>query len=75
METLPAFLRARGARHLRHLLAEIEGLNAQEALHFRQDNWPDHRWGIGQNGSIAGIVYHVAAWKQLTLPFLLPGGQ
>lgn len=75
METLPAFLKARAVRHLRHLLAEIEGLSVQEALRFRRDDWPDHRWGIGQNGSIAGIVYHVAAWKQLTLPFLLPGGQ
>lgn len=70
-----AFLRTRAPRSFRSLLAELEGVTAHDANQFRTENWPDHRWGIGQNGSIAGIVYHVAAWKQLTLPVFEPGGR
>ncbi|HLK57365.1 MAG TPA: DinB family protein [Chthonomonadaceae bacterium] len=74
-ETLPTFLKRRAERSYRYLREQIEGLTAEEALtHYRAD-WPDHRWGIGQNGSIAGIVYHVATWKQLTLPVFAPGGR
>ena len=68
MEALAAFLKKRAEHSYRYLLAQIEGLSAAEALAGSRSDWPDHRWGIGQNGSIAGIVYHVAAWKQMTLP-------
>jgi len=74
-QTLPEFLRARADRSFRDMLAEIQDVTIGEAFQFRVDNWPDHRWGIGQDGSIAGIVYHVAAWKQLTLPLFEPGGR
>jgi hypothetical protein len=73
-ETLPAFVKTRAERSFRNLLKQIEGLTAEEARRGSLPNWPGHRWGIGQNGSIAGIVFHVAAWKQLTLP-LLSGGK
>jgi len=73
-ESLPAFLKTRAERSFRNLLKQLEGLTEEEALRGRLPNWPGHRWGIGQNGSIAGIVFHVAAWKQLTLP-LLSGGK
>jgi len=74
-EALAAFLKTRAERSYRNLLAQIEGLSADEALAGSRPDWPDHRWGIGQNGSIAGIVYHVAAWKQLGLPVFQPGGR
>jgi hypothetical protein len=74
-ESLPAFLKKRTRRSYRHLLEQIEGLTPAEALQDRLPGWPDHRWGIGQDGSIAGIVYHVAAWKQMTLPLFPPGGR
>jgi hypothetical protein len=75
LESLATFLKHRAERSFRHLLTQIEGLSAAEALAGSRQDWPDHRWGIGQNGSIAGIVYHVAAWKQLGLPVFQPGGQ
>ena len=74
-EALATFLKTRAERSYRNLLAQIEGISAEEALAGRRPDWPDHRWGIGQNGSIAGIVYHVAAWKQLGLPVFQPGAQ
>lgn len=75
VDTLAAFLKNRAERSYRNLLAQIEGLSAAEALAGSREDWPDHSFGIGQNGSIAGIVYHVAAWKQMTLPLFQPGGR
>ncbi len=75
MERLTAFLKNRADHSYRYLVAQIEGLSAEEALAGSRTDWPDHRWGVGQNGSIAGIVYHVAAWKQMTLPAFQPGGR
>jgi hypothetical protein len=75
METLAAFLKNRAERSYRSLLSQIDGLSATEALAGRAPDWPDHPFGIGQNGSIAGIVYHVAAWKQMTLPIFQPDGR
>ncbi len=67
---LAGLLQERSARKYRAFLKEIEAVHAEQALRFARPDWPDHRWGFGQNGSIAGIVYHVAAWKQLALPAL-----
>lgn len=75
METLATFLKKRTERSYRNLLQQIQGLSTEEALAGSRSNWPDHRWGVGQNGSIAGIVYHVAAWKQMALPLFEPGGR
>ncbi|MCW3100502.1 MAG: hypothetical protein JWL77_6120 [Chthonomonadaceae bacterium] len=68
-------MKKRADHGYRYLLTQIDGLSAEEALAGSRPDWPDHRWGIGQNGSIAGIVYHVAAWKQMTLPLFQPGGR
>ena len=75
METLANFIKKRAEHSYGYLLAQIESLSPEEALAGSRSDWPDHRWGVGQNGSIAGIVYHVAAWKQLTLPLFQPGGR
>ena len=75
MDTLATFLKTRAEHSYRYLLSEIDGLPATEALAGMKPNWPDQPYGIGQNGSIAGIVYHVAAWKQMTLPLFQPGGR
>ena len=74
-ETLVAFLKQRSERSYRHLLALIKSIPSDAALRDRHAAWPTQQWGIGQDGSIAGIVFHVAAWKQLTLPLLQPGGK
>ncbi len=73
-DTLPSFLKTRATRSLRHLTKQTQGLTTAQALEYADPAWPDQPWGIGQNGSIAGIVYHVAAWKQLTLPLFESGG-
>ena len=74
-ETLATFLKRRAERSFIALLKHLEGLTEEEALFHRDARWPDQPWGIGQNGSIAGIAYHVAAWKQMTLPVFAPGGR
>ena len=73
-ETRAHYLCKRAHRSFRHLWKQTQGLTSEQAFAFSDKNWPDQTWGIGQNGSIAGIVYHVAAWKQLTLPLFLPDG-
>ena len=74
-DSLPAFLKSRAERSLRYLLREARAVGPSDALRGRRSDWPVQPWGIGQDGSIAGIVYHVAAWKHLSLSLLSPGGQ
>ncbi len=74
-ESLPTFLKKRAETSFHNFVKQIEDLSADQALRYAALNWPGHRWGIGQDGSIAGIVYHVAAWKEMTLPLLSPGEQ
>jgi hypothetical protein len=75
VETLADFLKGRARRSFHKLLEQVEGVTPAAARRDFRPNWPDQRWGIGQNGSIAGIVYHVAAWKQMTLPLFRTGGR
>lgn len=73
--TLAAFIKQRAERAYRNLMEIVESLTAEEALAYGDEAWPGHRWGVGQDGSMAGIVYHVAAWKQLTLPLFQKDGR
>ena len=57
-----------------YLLKEAQNVSPADSRRFASENWPAHTYGIGQDGSIAGIVYHVAAWKTLTLPMFAEGG-
>lgn len=75
MQTLAEYLKSRADAALRRVVRQAEAVTSEEALRDRRTNWPHQKWGIGQDGSIAGIVYHVIAWKQLTLPVFLPNGQ
>lgn len=54
----------------RYFLRVLEGVTPEMAYLFSSSTWPKHKWHIGQNGSIAGLVYHVIVWKLLTLPVL-----
>lgn len=74
-ESLSDYLKRRAERCLAYLLREAEAVSAEDAVRGRRDDWPGQAWGIGQDGSIAGIVTHVAVWKQLSLPALKEGGQ
>ena len=71
-ESLSDFLKKRATRSFRYILREVEGLTPEEAFAGRSKSWPSQKWGVGQDGSIAGIVYHVAAWKQMSLKVLDP---
>ena len=75
METLTGFLKHRAERSYRSVLQVLEYISPDEARRDHQENWPDHAYGIGQDGSIAGIVYHMAAWKHMTLPLFHPEGK
>jgi hypothetical protein len=70
---IPDMIKERAIGKYRAFVGEIDAVTAAEAMRQSRPDWPDQRWGIGQNGSIAGIVYHVAAWKQLTLPAIRGG--
>ncbi len=70
--SLPSYLRIEARKSFHRLMKQVERTTEQEASLFRTHDWPDHRHGIGQDGSIGGIVYHLAAWKQLTLPLFEP---
>ena len=72
-QTLPEFLKQRTVRACRAFQKEIETVTIEEAFRDFAPNWQMHRWGIGQNGSLAGIVYHITAWLVLTLPVLQGG--
>ena len=74
-ESLTAYLKHRAERSLVYLLREAEAVGEVDAFRGRRADWPDQPWGIGQDGSIAGIVYHVAAWKQLALPMFARNGK
>lgn len=71
MELLTDFLKKRAQINFDRLLAQVESITPDQAFEGRMENWPIHSFGIGQDGSIAGIVIHVAAWKHLTLPIFI----
>ncbi|MCS6776688.1 MAG: DinB family protein [Chloroherpetonaceae bacterium] len=75
MQALAEYLKHRAERSFRAVLKALEYISPEQARRDHHDRWPDHIYGIGQDGSIAGIVYHLAAWKQLTLPLFQPGGR
>ncbi len=72
---LGGFLQNRANHALRYLLREVESVTDVEAFRYSDINWQAHKYGIGQDGSIAGIVYHVVAWKMLSLPLFGSEGQ
>lgn len=71
--SLREFLVHRAEHGLNYLLREVEPLSEAEAFRYRDPNWVPHKYGIGQDGSIAGIVFHVVAWKALTLSLFTAG--
>lgn len=49
----------------RRVMEATEGLTEAEAMAGARPDWRRDRWGVGLDGSIAGIVWHLAAWKQI----------
>ena len=73
-ETLIGHLKRSTREAFDYLRKQGEEVTPEEARLYSSVNWPTHKFGIGQDGSISGIVYHVTAWKWLTLPLLSEGG-
>src|SRR5215212_8513826 len=61
-------LRAHLAHQLRSgyraLARSVEGLTEAQGQEGARSDWRRYRWGSGLDGSIAGIVWHAALWKQ-----------
>lgn len=70
--TLPLYLKQHAAQQTRRFLEIVADVSPEQATADRDPHWPTQRWGIGQDGSILGIVCHVAAWKEITLSLLTP---
>jgi uncharacterized damage-inducible protein DinB len=47
----------------RGLARAIEGLEEAQAREGARADWRRYQWGSGLDGSIAGMVWHVALWK------------
>ena len=61
--TLLEYLRWRVPAAYRQLERSLVGVDAATATAGAQADWRRYRWGVGLDGSIAGIVFHLAAWK------------
>jgi uncharacterized damage-inducible protein DinB len=57
----------------RRFLESLQGLSESEAGAGAQGDWRQYRFGTGLNGSIQGIVRHVATWKQAAAAGLASG--
>jgi uncharacterized damage-inducible protein DinB len=64
-DTLRGHLEHRLGAGFRRMMEAIEGLDEAEATAGARADWRRYRWGVGLDGSVAGIVRHVAAWKQI----------
>ena len=62
--SLREHLREQLRRSYRGLLRSVKGLTEAQACEGVREDWQRYRWGSGLNGSIAGIVWHAALWKQ-----------
>src|SRR5262249_49088523 len=48
----------------------LETVTEAQAGRDRRADWPSHKNHVAQDGSIAGIVYHLAAWKRAFTEYL-----
>lgn len=57
----------------RRLRESLAGLSEEDAAAAARDDWRRYRFGTGLDGSIAGIVRHVATWKHAAAEGLQTG--
>jgi len=65
MLSLYDYLKGRLPRAYRQLERSLEGLGTEDACRGTEPEWRQYRHGAGLDGSIWGIVWHVAAWKHV----------
>ena len=61
--SLHAFLLEKSRDRFAATLRVVENLPEEDALRDSRPDWPRHDYWVGQDGSIAGIVHHLAAWR------------
>ncbi len=61
--TLHQYLQDRTRAAYRELIRSLDGLAPEEAAAGAAPGWRRYRYGTGLDGSVRGIVRHVAAWK------------
>jgi uncharacterized damage-inducible protein DinB len=70
---LKNYLRLGVTRAYRQLSRSLAGLEPEDARRGADPNWKQYRHGTGLDGSIEGIVRHVAAWKHVAAAGLESG--
>jgi uncharacterized damage-inducible protein DinB len=70
---LHAYLKERLRNGRRELTQALAGIEAADAVRGASPSWRRYRYGVGLDGSIAGIVRHVGAWKH-AIAAGIPGG-
>lgn len=73
MDPLHAYLRERLEHAYRQLAQSLEGLDEDEARRGADPNWRRERYGTGLDGSISGMVRHLAVWKHVAAEGLRTG--
>lgn len=61
--SLQEFLTDRLGAAYRQLLRSLSGLTPEQAAEGGAPHWRRYRYGEGLDGSIAGLVLHLAVWK------------
>ena len=69
-ESVYPFVAMRSRERFVSTVALVKDLTDEEAVRDARPDWPRHEYWVGQDGSIAGIVYHVAAWRQVYIELL-----
>jgi uncharacterized damage-inducible protein DinB len=62
--TLHEHLRRQLRGGFRAVSKAVAGLTEEQAWEGARPDWRRYRWGSGLDGSVAGIIWHVALWKQ-----------
>src|SRR5207248_3757938 len=73
MQSLHSYLCKALARGFRELSRSLKGLSEEDAGRGADPGWRRYRHGAGLDGSIAGIVRHVAGWKHAVAAALESG--
>jgi uncharacterized damage-inducible protein DinB len=65
MPSLHEHLKDRTGACYRQVIRSLEGLSEADARRGGDPHWRRYRYGTGLDGSVAGIVVHVAVWKHV----------
>ncbi len=73
MPNIKSYLQRALARGYREFAHSLDQLSAEEARAGSRPDWRRFRFGTGLDGSIAGILIHVTAWKHVVADGLATG--